>query len=78
MVFTGNNPQPSQALEPCLQAYDLVTQIRPCGPKKDSIRAATFDLLSNKPPHQFVSAPERTCGTLLRHGFDTHAKRTAG
>lgn len=31
------------------QAYDMVTSLRPCGPKRDAIRAATYDLAKNSP-----------------------------
>ena len=31
------------------QAYDTVTTLRPCGPKRDAIRAATYDLAKNSP-----------------------------
>uniref|UniRef100_A0A0C9SB41 TSA: Wollemia nobilis Ref_Wollemi_Transcript_891_1192 transcribed RNA sequence n=1 Tax=Wollemia nobilis TaxID=56998 RepID=A0A0C9SB41_9CONI len=30
-------------------AYNMVTSKRPCGPKKDAIRAATYDLAKNDP-----------------------------
>lgn len=44
------------------QAYSYLTSIRPCGPKRDAIRGATYDLLSNRhwdgfkyePPHAFA------------------------
>lgn len=29
------------------EAYKELTSIRPCGPKRDAIRAATYDLLSS-------------------------------
>ena len=52
-----------------LQAYTYLTSIRPCGPKRESIRGATFDVLRghtgenliNLPPNAFdnVSQEER-------------------
>ncbi|CAI7810172.1 unnamed protein product [Closterium sp. NIES-53] len=40
-------------------AYDHVTSLRLCGPKKDAIRAATYDLAKNSPYQpQFEQLPE--------------------
>jgi len=39
------------------QAYDKLTSIRPCGPKKEAIRGATFDLLSGYPMNEFDRQP---------------------
>jgi hypothetical protein len=35
------------------QAYDFLTSIRPCGPKKEAIRGATFDIMSGQPMDNF-------------------------
>lgn len=40
------------------QAYQHLTDIRPCGPKKDAIRGATFDLLDNRPWDEFFNIPD--------------------
>lgn len=42
---------------PLHQAYDFLTSIRPCGPKKEAIRGATFDLMSGQPMDNFTRAP---------------------
>jgi len=34
-----------------------VTDIRPCGPKRDAIRGATFDLLDDRPFDAFAGLP---------------------
>ncbi|CAI5466245.1 unnamed protein product [Closterium sp. Yama58-4] len=40
-------------------AYDHVTSLRPCGPKKDAIRGATYDLAKNSPYQpQFEHLPD--------------------
>lgn len=49
-----------------LQAYEHLTKIRPCGPKWDAIRGATYDLLDNRgwdafhhlPPASFTELNE--------------------
>lgn len=40
------------------EAYEYVTSIRPCGPNKDAIRGATFDMLDNRDWHEFQWLPE--------------------
>jgi hypothetical protein len=40
------------------EAYDHLTSIRPCGPKKDAIRGATFDILDDRHFDQFFGLPE--------------------
>ena len=40
-----------------VQAYSELTQIRPCGPRRDAIRAATYDLLDSRGWHEFRSLP---------------------
>ena len=43
------------------QAYDFLTSKRPCGPKKESIRAATVDMLAahgESMPNQMVDSAE--------------------
>jgi hypothetical protein len=39
------------------QAYTALTEIRPCGPKRDAIRAATYDLLDGRGWHEFHNLP---------------------
>ncbi|GJP54195.1 hypothetical protein CLOM_g13292 [Closterium sp. NIES-68] len=40
-------------------AYERVTSLRPCGPKKDAIRGATYDLAKNSPYQpQFEQLPD--------------------
>lgn len=41
-----------------MQAYGHLTSIRPCGPKKDAIRGATFDLLDGRPWEDFFRIPD--------------------
>uniref|UniRef100_A0A061S536 Phosphoglucan phosphatase chloroplastic-like n=1 Tax=Tetraselmis sp. GSL018 TaxID=582737 RepID=A0A061S536_9CHLO len=36
------------------EAYEALTSIRPCGPKREAIRGATFDLLSGRQPGEFA------------------------
>lgn len=36
------------------EAYKYLTTIRPCGPKRDAIRAATYDLLGGGRPEDFA------------------------
>lgn len=40
-----------------MQAYTALTVIRPCGPKRDAIRAATYDLLDSRGWHAFNNLP---------------------
>jgi len=40
------------------EAFEYVTSIRPCGPNKDAIRGATFDMLDNRDWHEFQWLPE--------------------
>lgn len=44
------------------RAYDHLTRIRPCGPSKEAIRGATFDLCTSRPMHELASLPP--------HAFD--------
>lgn len=39
-------------------AYTYLTSIRPCGPKKESIRGATFDILDQRHRDEFPGLPE--------------------
>jgi Dual specificity phosphatase, catalytic domain len=39
------------------EAYDCVTSIRPCGPNRDAIRGATFDICTQRPAHEFAGLP---------------------
>lgn len=41
----------------CPQAYKALTAIRPCGPKREAIRAATYDLLDSRGWHEFQHLP---------------------
>lgn len=45
-------------------AYKALTDIRPCGPKRDAIRGATHDLLSRSPPTQFEQLDPKAWATL--------------
>lgn len=38
-------------------AYAHVTRTRPCGPRRDSVRAATADLMSGRQDHEFERRP---------------------
>jgi len=38
-------------------AYEHLTSIRPCGPKKESIRGATFDVLDHRHRDEFAHLP---------------------
>lgn len=40
-----------------MQATRHLTDIRPCGPKTDAVRAATFDLLDGRHFDEFASLP---------------------
>ena len=44
--------------EAALQAYAGLTEIRPCGPKKDAIRGATYDLLDDRGFDTFSHLPD--------------------
>ena len=46
------------------QAYNLLTSIRPCGPKKEAIRGATYDLMSGRPADQFPREREEAWTAL--------------
>ena len=39
------------------EAYAHLTSIRPCGPKGEAIRGATFDVLDDRHAHEFVHLP---------------------
>ncbi|KAF8058840.1 LSF2 [Scenedesmus sp. PABB004] len=39
-------------------AYGALTSIRPCGPKRDAIRGATFDVLDDRPFEAFDHLPQ--------------------
>lgn len=39
-------------------AYQHVTKIRPCGPKRESVRGATFDMLDGRGWDEFYELPE--------------------
>lgn len=49
------------------EAYQHVTAIRPCGPKRDAVRAATYDLLSGRPYHGFAHEPPHGFAFLNDH-----------
>lgn len=46
------------------EAYAYLTGIRPCGPSKDAIRGATYDLLSGRPREHFDHEPPHAFATL--------------
>lgn len=45
-------------------AYEYLTQIRPCGPNRDAIRGATYDLLSGRHWDGFTHEPSHAFATL--------------
>ena len=47
-----------------LQAYSSLTSIRPCGPKKEAIRGATYDLLDDRGFDTFQHLPETSYSLL--------------
>lgn len=46
------------------EAYEYLTGIRPCGPNKDAIRGATYDLLSGEDWNGFHHLPSHAFATL--------------
>lgn len=46
------------------EAYGYLTSIRPCGPKREAIRGATFDLLSGRGWHDFFHEPSHAFASL--------------
>ena len=46
------------------QAYSELTAVRPCGPRRDAIRAATYDLLDSRGWQEFQSLPSDAWATL--------------
>ncbi|GAB4819964.1 hypothetical protein N2152v2_007010 [Parachlorella kessleri] len=46
------------------EAYKYLTSIRPCGPKRDAIRGATFDLLDHRGWHDFEHLPHHAWASL--------------
>lgn len=53
------------------EAYNHLTDIRPCGPKRDAIRGATFDLCSGRPPHDFDQLDSNAFSGMSQHERDT-------
>ena len=47
-----------------LQAYSELTSIRPCGPRRDAIRAATYDLLDSRGWREFQNLPSDAWASL--------------
>lgn len=47
-----------------VQAYASLTRIRPCGPKKDAIRAATYDLVADHDFQLFHNLPVDSFASL--------------
>lgn len=45
-------------------AYKHLTDIRPCGPKRDAIRGATFDLMTRRDWHEFDHLPSHAWSDL--------------
>jgi protein-tyrosine phosphatase len=48
-------------------AYDYLTSIRPCGPKKDAVRGATHDLMSGRSMEAFNHEPHHAWTHLNEH-----------
>ena len=48
----------------CVQAAKHLTDIRPCGPKTDAIRGATFDLLDGRHFEEFQWLPPESYAYL--------------
>ncbi|KAK9830917.1 hypothetical protein WJX81_004774 [Elliptochloris bilobata] len=59
------------------KAYERVTSIRPCGPKRDAVRGATFDLLDSRPHSAFSSLPGDAYSFLSDHDRDKLQGRLA-
>lgn len=53
------------------EAYRHLTDIRPCGPKRDAIRGATFDLCSERPAHEFDQLDSSAFIGMSQHERDT-------
>ncbi len=49
-----------------LQAYDHLTSIRPCGPKRESIRGATFDVLRGGTGENLIHLPPNAFDNVSR------------
>jgi hypothetical protein len=60
------------------EAYSYLTRIRPCGPSKDAIRGATYDLLSGRPHDQFQHEPPHAFATLGAHDRDAIRAKLLG
>lgn len=60
------------------QAYEYLTTIRPCGPNKDAIRAATFDVLDDRHFSEFDSLPSEAFLYLSQQDRDFIKKRLLG
>ena len=58
------NPTPNCCRGCNMQAYKHVTDIRPCGPKRDAVRGATFDLLDGRPADAFAGLPSCAWASL--------------
>lgn len=54
-----------------MQAYKHLTDKRPCGPKRDAIRGATFDLCSERAPHEFDWLESNAFTGMSQHERDT-------
>ena len=63
--FEPHGPMPLDA------AYSHLTSIRPCGPKRDAIRGATFDLMSGQSFDAFERQPKDAYALL--HEADRYA-----
>ena len=50
-----------------MQAYSELTAIRPCGPRRDAIRAATYDLLDSRGWQEFQNLPSDAWATMSEH-----------
>jgi hypothetical protein len=58
-------------------AYNHVTSIRPCGPKRDAVRGATFDLLDHRSFQDFDWLPPDAWATLSVHDRERLQARLA-
>jgi len=61
-------------------AYKYLTDIRPCGPKRDAIRGATFDLMAGQPFDQFDRLGRDAWASLApedKHALQWRVLRTA-
>ncbi len=63
-VLLSASSQTRHEVASMLQAYSELTTIRPCGPRRDAIRAATYDLLDSRGWQEFQNLPSDAWATL--------------